>query len=554
MSDDALVFVALGGLGEIGMNAALYGVGPKKGRKWLLVDLGIGFAGEDLPGIDLVFPDLRFIEERRRDLVGIVITHAHEDHIGALAELWPRLKVPVYATKFAAGLLTARRLSEPGAPKIPLTIVAQGSRVEIGPFDVEFVPVAHSIPESNALAIRTRHGTVLHTGDWKIDPTPRAGLPTDETRLHEIGDEGVLALVADSTNAIREGISPSEADVATTIRQLVATAPGRVAVTTFASNVARIRAVAEAAQANGREIVAVGRAMEKVIQVARETGHLDGVPEIRSPETYGHLPRNKVVALLSGSQGEYRAALARVAEGSHRNISLAAGDRVILSSRAIPGNEKAVGRIVNLLVRQGVEVVTDRTHLVHVSGHPRREEMKAMYAWTRPRIAIPVHGEALHLAEHAALARAAQVPTVLVATDGDIVHLAPDPPGLDGKAATGRLCKDGDVLVGADDAAIGDRRRLSLNGIVSIAIAIDETGEVAGGPEFLLAGIPARTRDGGGMEGIVEDEVERVLDGLSRVKRRDPDLVENAVERAVRSVIQNAWGKRPQVHVNVVVV
>lgn len=421
---DELVFLPLGGLGEIGMNAALYGFGPERARKWILVDCGMGFAGEEhTPGIDLMYPDLSYIVERRKDLLGILITHAHEDHIGALVEMWPKLRVPVYATRFAASLIATRKLSEPGAPRIAMTEVSPGQRFALGPFGIEYVPVSHSIPESNALAIRTPHGLVLHTGDWKLDPTPSLGSNTSEAAFRALGDEGVVALVCDSTNVVRDGMSPSESEVATTLARIIREAPHRVAVTTFASNVARIRAVAEAAVACGREVVVVGRAMDRVISVARELGYLDGLPEFKPPQAYGYIPRDKVVALLTGSQGEPRAALARIAESQHPDISLAAGDRVIFSSRTIPGNESEVNAIINALVRKGIDVVTDRHDLVHVSGHPRRDEMRRMYEWTKPGIAVPAHGEDLHLAEHAAFARAQGVPIVVKARNGTMVRL-----------------------------------------------------------------------------------------------------------------------------------
>src|SRR5580692_4292934 len=416
---EELVFAPLGGVGEIGMNLAIYGFGEPHRRKWIAVDLGVSFGGDDLPGIDLIMPDIRVLVEERRNLVGLVLTHAHEDHYGALIDLWPRLKVPLYATPFTAALLEAKRLSEPGAPEIPVTVVPLGGRIKLPPFDIEFVSVAHSIPESNALIIRTRLGTVLHTGDWKLDPTPVIGPPTDEAKLRALGDAGCLAVVGDSTNAVREGRSPSETDVAKSLNELITSAPGRVAVTTFASNVARLRAVAAAARACGREVVVVGRAMERVIQVARETGYLDGVQDLRGTDTYGYLPPDKVVALCTGSQGEPRAALSRIALDEHPDVTLARGDRVIFSSRTIPGNERTVGRVINGLVGQGIEVITDRTHLVHVSGHPRRAELEDLYGWVRPRIAVPVHGEALHLAEHAALARKIGVPQTLVCSNGD---------------------------------------------------------------------------------------------------------------------------------------
>src|SRR5579862_8263904 len=423
---DELTFVPLGGVGEIGMNLSVYGFANPRQRSWLAVDLGVSFGDEEhLPGIDTIMPDISFLVKEQKNLVGLVLTHAHEDHFGAIIDLWPRLKCPVYATKFSAALFEAKCAAERNPPKIPVTVVPSAARIELGPFGVEFIPVAHSIPESHALAISTPAGTALHTGDWKLDPTPVVGPPTDERRLRELGDAGVMALIGDSTNAVREGRSPSEAEVAKTITELVKAARGRVAVTTFASNVARLRAVANAARAAGREVVVIGRAMERVVQVARETGHLDGVQNFRGADLYGHFPPDKVLALCTGSQGEPRAALARIANDDHPQVTLNKGDSVIFSSRTIPGNEKAVGSIINGLIGQGIEVITDRTHLVHVSGHPRRDELRDMIGWVRPQLLIPVHGEALHLFEHAKLARAAGVPKVLICRNGDLVKLGP---------------------------------------------------------------------------------------------------------------------------------
>src|SRR5215472_2441653 len=356
--NEELVFAPLGGVGEIGMNLALYGIGSERSKRWLVVDFGVAFAGDDLPGVDLIMPDIAYLVEERRNVAGIVLTHAHEDHFGALIDLWPRLRVPIYATPFTAALLEAKRLSEPGAPELDVRVVPLDGRVAAGPFDVEFVSVAHSIPESNGLIIRTPLGAVLHTGDWKIDPTPLIGPPTDQAKLTALGEEGCLALVGDSTNAVRDGRSPSEADVAKSLGQLIRQALGRVAVTTFASNVARIRAVADAARACDREVIVVGRAMDRIVQVAHETGYLEGVQEFRGTDTFGYLPPDKVVALCTGSQGEPRAALARIAKDEHPDVTLARGDRVIFSSRTIPGNEKAVGSVVNGLVTQGIEVIT----------------------------------------------------------------------------------------------------------------------------------------------------------------------------------------------------
>ncbi|SFK49252.1 ribonuclease J [Methylorubrum salsuginis] len=550
---DELVFVPLGGVGEIGMNAGLYGIGPEKQRKWIMVDCGMGFAGEEgLPGIDLMFPDLAFIEERKKDLLGIFITHAHEDHIGAISELWPRLKAPVYATRFAKQLLETRRLSEPGAPKVDLREIKPGKRVTVGPFEIEFVPVAHSIPESNAVAIRTAFGLVVHTGDWKLDDTPVAGDTTSPEAFTALGDEGILALVCDSTNVLREGRSPSESEVSATLRRIIQESPHRVAVTTFASNVARIRAVAEAAQACGREVIAVGRAMDRVIDVARECGYLDGLPDFRGAESFGHIPRDKLVCLLTGSQGEPRAAMSRVSRDDHPAISLTAGDRVIFSSRAIPGNERDVGAIINDLIESGIEVITDRTELVHVSGHPRREEMVAMYGWTRPKAVVPVHGEALHLDEHARFARSQGVETVVKARNGAVVRLAPGKPEVVEHVRAGRLYKDGNVLIDHKDRAIPERRKLSQTGIVSVAIAIDERGMVVGEPAVDIMGLPNRGRSGEPLLDTVVDIVHRTLGNLPRGKMKDSEAVENAVDRAIRSAVNEAWGKKPACHVQVV--
>jgi len=549
---DELVFLPLGGLGEIGMNAALYGFGPKKKKKWILVDCGVTFADEAYPGVDLVYPDLRFLEEHKQDLVGIIITHAHEDHIGAIAELWPRLEAPVYMTRFAADLLATRRLSEPGAPKLPITVVPQGGKVDLAPFEVQFIPVSHSIPESNSLAIRTKHGLVVHTGDWKLDDAPFIGNVTNAEDFKALGDEGVIAAISDSTNVMRDGVSPSETDVAKALTEIIMAAEHRVAITTFASNVARISAVAQAAQACGREVVLVGRAMERVVSVARELGYLDGIPEFRSADAFQHLPRNKVVALLTGSQGESRAALARIANDDHRDIQFSSGDIVVFSSRLIPGNEKSVLRIVNALADKGVRIVTDKDGLIHVSGHPRRGEMEMMYGWLRPGTVIPAHGEAQHLAEHVRFAREQGVPHAVMGRNGAMIRLAPGEPEIIDHVPVGRLYKDGEIVIDEADKAIPERRKLSIAGIATIAIAIDSKGEIAGDPVIDVMGMPRYTRQGEELIDFVADTVVRTLDGLPRARRRDTEFVENAVFRAVRSTLNNTWGKKPACHVLVI--
>jgi len=552
---DEFTFAPLGGVGEIGMNLSVYGFGTRHKRALLAVDLGVSFGDEEhLPGIDTIMPDISFLVQERKNLVGLVLTHAHEDHFGAIIDLWPRLKCPVYATKFSAALFEAKCAAERNPPKIPVTVVPSGGRIELGPFGVEFIPVAHSIPESHALAISTPAGMALHTGDWKLDPTPVVGPPTDERRLRELGDAGVLALVGDSTNAVRDGRSPSETEVAKTIIELVKAAKGRVAVTTFASNVARIRAVADAARLSGREVVVVGRAMDRVVQVARETGYLNGVQNFRSSEIYGHFPPDKVLALCTGSQGEPRAALARIANDDHPQVTLNKGDCVIFSSRTIPGNEKAVGSIINGLIGQGIEVITDRTHLVHVSGHPRRDELKDIIGWVRPQLLIPVHGEALHLHEHAKLARAAGVPKVLICRNGDQIKLGPGDPGIIDELPSGRLYKDGAILEDSKSRAVVERRRMAFAGCAFVAIAMDEKGELADDPEVDLIGIPEKNGGGEALDDIVFDAIVSTVEGLPRARRRDPDALAESVRRAVRASVNEHWGKKPLCFVHVLTV
>jgi ribonuclease J len=551
LPSDELVFAPLGGVGEIGMNLALYGFGPEQHRRWLAVDLGVAFAGDDLPGIELILPDIRYLIEERRNLLGLVLTHAHEDHFGALIDLWPQLQIPVHATPFTAALLAAKRQGEPGAPDIPVNVVALGGRFSLGPFDIELVSMAHSIPESNGLIIRTPLGTVLHTGDWKIDASPVIGPATDELKLRALGREGCLALIGDSTNAVREGRSPSEADVAKCLAELIRTAPRRVAVTTFASNVGRLRVVAEAAALCEREVVVVGRAMDRIAQVARETGYLDGVKEFRSVDIYGHLPPDKVLALCTGSQGEPRAALSRIAQDDHPDVAFSRGDRVIFSSRAIPGNEKAVMRVINGLVAQGVEVITDRTHLVHASGHPRRDELRDMIAWVRPEILLPVHGEPLHMIEHAALARHAGVGKVVVCRDGDLIRLAPGAPATIDEVPAGRIYKDGSLLVSAEERTVADRRRLGFAGIVSIALVLSDRGELLDDPALTLTGIPATDGQGRSTAEVAYDAAMEAFETLPRARRRDPEAVAEAVRRALRATLSAVWNKKPICHVHV---
>src|SRR5919206_1781030 len=417
---DALFFVPLGGAGEIGMNLNVYGYRDQ----WLILDCGVTFGEEEhQPGVDVIMADPAFIVERRDSLLGIVATHGHEDHIGAIPYLWPQLQCPVWATPFTAALLRAKLIESGLAGQVRITTVPMSGRFQIGPFDLELITLTHSIPEPNAVVIRTSAGTVLHTGDWKLDPDPLVGSPTDEARLRAVGDEGVLAIVCDSTNALREGTSGSEGELRQHLTELIGRYDGRVAVACFASNVARLSTIAHAAAANDRNAALIGRSLWRIDKAARENGYLADVPRFLTEDEAGYVPRDKIVLICTGSQGEPRAALARIARDDHPHIVLEEGDVVIFSSRIIPGNEKSISRLHNALLKLRVEVVTAEDHYVHVSGHPCRDELTAMYQMVRPRVAIPVHGEARHLIGHAELARECQVEQAVVIENGDVVRL-----------------------------------------------------------------------------------------------------------------------------------
>ncbi len=547
--ESELVFAPLGGVGEIGMNFALYGFGPADKREWLIVDVGVTFPDATLPGVDLVLPDTRFIEGELHNLRGIVITHAHEDHYGALLDLWPRLKAPVWMTPFSAGLLEAKRQSESGAPKVPVTIYRAGETFTVGPFTVEAIPVSHSIPEPVSLAITTPLGTVIHTGDWKIDPAPEIGPKTDEARFRALGDKGVLALICDSTNALREGDSPSEQAVGEGIRGVIEQAPGRVAVTTFSSNVGRIRSIAEAARDTGRQVLLLGRSLKRVVDVASELGYMDGLPEFVSEEDYGYIPRENLVVICTGSQGESRAALAKLARDEMKTVALSPGDVVIFSSRTIPGNEKAILEIKNQLIDQGIKIIEDSDALVHVSGHPRRSELRRMYEWTRPRIAVPVHGEAAHLVAHGSLASACGVPEVAQVRDGDMLRLAPGAAEIIDQVPFGRVYKDGKLI--GDDEVVGirERRKLSFAGHVAVNVVLDDKYELSGDPDIVSIGVARIDQQGEDIEELMLDAAIGAVDSIPRQRRKDLDLVQEAVRRAVRSAANEAWGKKPLVTV-----
>jgi len=546
-NSDALVFVPLGGVGEIGMNLYLYGYGRRGAYTWLIVDMGVTFGGEYEPGIDVILPDIRFLEEQRHNIAGLLLTHAHEDHYGAIPDLWPLLgHVPIYATPFTAEMLRAK-LGEMrvNVDDLPLEIVPMGAKRSIGPFDIELIAMSHSIPEPNAVAITTPLGTVLHTGDWKLDKQPLTSAPTDEARLREIGRDKLAALICDSTNAIRDGVSPSEAEVAVGLEQLIAKAPNCVAVTTFASNVARLGSVAKAAKAANRELVVAGRAMYRVIEAAQATGYLDPDLSFHQETAFHQFPPNKVVALCTGSQGEARAALARIAAGEHPSISLKARDWVIFSSRTIPGNEKAVARVQNALSDNKIEILTDQDALVHVSGHPRRGELKQLYDWLKPDIAVPMHGEGRHLEAHAELAEDLGIKQVIRARNGTMVHLLPQPAAIVDDVPTGRLYRDGNILTSADDGQVRDRRKLSYAGIVSVSLILTTKGELVADPQIALNGLPEEDNQGIPLREIARDAAIGTVQSIPRPRRKDPALVAEAVRRGVRAALGQTWGKKP---------
>jgi ribonuclease J len=544
-SDDELLFLALGGAGEIGMNLNLYG----HAGKWLMVDLGIAFGDDSMPGVEVIMPDPAFIEERRENLVGIVLTHAHEDHLGAVPDLWPRLKAPVYATPFAASVLR-RKLIEAGLiDAVPIKEIPLGGKFRIAPFDLELITMTHSILEPNALAIRTRFGTVFHTGDWKIDPEPLLGELTDEARLKTIGEEGALAMVCDSTNVFVEGEAGSEATVRANLEKLVKPRKSRVAVTCFASNLARVESIAKAAVAAGRHPVLAGRALQRMVEAAQECGYLLDFPPCVDERQAGYLPRDKALFICTGSQGEARATMAKLANNDHRDLVLEQGDTAIFSSRVIPGNERSVGRLQNALMARGVEVITDREADIHVSGHPARDELVRVYQWVRPRIALPVHGEVRHMVEHAALARGCQVPETVVAPNGTLVRLAPGPAEIVDHVHAGRLARDGDIVVPLGGVALQERRKLLWNGAASATLVIDKQGRAKADPVVSLRGI--EDPDGRLAEAVKAGLKEAMAD-LSAAERRDDGQIEQAARQAVRRVVRAHLGKKPLTDVHIV--
>ncbi len=544
---DELVFLPLGGSGEIGMNFNLYGFGPPDARKWIVVDLGVTFGDQTTPGVEIILPDPSYIEDFADDILGIVLTHAHEDHIGAVPWLWPRLRAPVFATPFTA-FLVREKLRDAGLlEEVPITEVPLDGTIRLGPFELTLITITHSIPEPNGLAIRTPLGTVLHTGDWKIDADPLVGRKTDIQAIRRLGDEGVLAMVCDSTNVFVDGVAGSEAEVRVALNALIGQLTGKVAVACFASNVARLDSAVRAGQANDRRVCLVGRSMHRMVAAAQSVGILKDVEPFISESDAGHFPDDKILYVCTGSQGEPRAALSRIADGSHPHVRLGQGDSCIFSSRVIPGNEIPIRNLQNRLADRGVRLYTERDHPhIHVSGHPCRDELKQMYQWARPQIAVPTHGERRHLLEHAALARDLQVPQGFAPRNGDMIRLAPGRVDIIDEVPAGRLYVDAGMVTPENGEALRERRHAAQNGVLHISLVLDRKGRLLAGPQLKAVGLPGD--EDYPLATALEDLAEEAREALGSMDGgsvQEDEAVRSLVSRKVKKACQRIWDRRP---------
>ena len=547
-----LFFCPLGGSGEIGMNMNLFGYGSPEDTKWLIVDMGVTFADESVPGIDLIYPDPGFIVDKKKDLLGIVLTHAHEDHIGSVAHIWPKLKCNIYSTPFTSVLIKEKFKEKKIDIEKYLKIVQLNGSIKLENFNVEFVTLTHSILEPNGLIIKTPIGTILHTGDWKCDPNPLIGDSINEKRLKEIGNEGVVAMICDSTNVFNPGRAGSENDVRDNLLKIMRNIKKRIIVTSFASNVARMETIFYCAEKTGREISLVGRSMHRIFKAARQCGYLDKVKEPVDPRDAKKIPREKIVLLCTGSQGEPNGAMMRIANDVHPDIAIEKEDTVIFSSKIIPGNEKKLFKMHNQLVKNGIEVISEENEFVHVSGHPNREDLKDMYNWIKPRSVIPVHGEHRHMAEHINFAKEMQVPYPLQVENGDVVKIPKNrKPEIVDKAPTGRMYLDGSVSIGEDSKTIKERKNLSFNGLLEITIIVNEKGNIKK-PFISLTGLPVSEESKMDFKMDLEHEIYKICKTFSVGNPKQEKNLEEKIKSNCRKIIKNRIGKRPFTNINLI--
>ena len=548
---DELIYCPLGGAGEIGMNMNLYGFGKDEDHKWIIVDLGVTFADDSVPGIDLIFPDTGFIENRKENLLGIVATHAHEDHIGAIALVWPKLKCKIYATPFTALLITEKFKEKKIDISKYLNVVNIGSTIELKPFRIEFISVTHSIVEPNGLRIETPVGNILHTGDWKYDPKPLVGKNIDSKRFKEIGNMGVIAMICDSTNVFSLGRSGSENDVRSSMLKIMERLKKRIIITSFASNVARMETIFYCAEKTGRQISLVGRSMHRIFNAAKKCGYLQNVIEPIDPRDAKNISRNKIVYLCTGSQGEPMGAMTRISNDVHPDVYLESGDTVIFSSKIIPGNEKKLYKLHNQLVRDGVEVISEENEFVHVSGHPNRDDLKDMYQWIKPNVVIPVHGEQRHMLEHISFAKEMNVPYPIKVENGDMVRLYPgNSPEVYDKAPYGKIYLDGKIGVDEDFKSIKERKNISSNGFLNIVIMATPKGNIHEEPIIILKGIPTNNLED--IKLSLSETIEKTVKSFSLNNIKQEENLIEAVKIACRKIVKEKTGKKPLTDINLI--
>jgi len=550
MSKEELLFCPLGGSGEIGANMNLYAYGKENDHKWIIVDMGVSFADDSIPGVDLIMPDPGFIIEKKNDLLGIVLTHAHEDHIGAVAHIWPKLKCKIYATPFTATLLIEKFKEKKIDIVSHLEIVALNSKIKLGHFEIDFVTLTHSILEPNGLCIKTPLGTILHTGDWKIDPNPLIGGTIDETKLKKIGESGVSAMICDSTNIFSPGRAGSESDVRDSLLRIMELKTNRLLVTSFASNVARMESIFYCAKKTGRNICLVGRSMQRIYKAAKKCGYLKGLIDPIEPREAKKIEKNKILYLATGSQGEPMGAMTRIVNGIHPEVFLESGDCVIFSSKIIPGNEKKLYQLQNLIVKNKIEIITEENAFVHVSGHPNRDDLKDMYKWVKPKCVIPVHGEHRHMVEHVSFAKEMQVPKALLIENGDIIKILPNTnPEIIDKAPSGRVYLDGSINVESDSQSIKDRKNLSMNGYLEITLIVSNNGKIKK-PIISFKGIP-ENNDHGPFIFDIEDEILNICRTFSMDNKNQQNNLIETIKQNCRKIVREKTGKKPFTNINI---